>query len=97
MNLKTTRLHILHKEQDLSPKAKTGVSLHCHTQHSKEMLDFVPHYAEKLPVINYFWRRERDNYVKRKGKKLDFSTAFWLPPLSEKQVYDIEKEQINKV
>jgi hypothetical protein len=95
MNLKTTRLHILHKEQDLSPKAKTGVSLHCHTQHSKEMLDFVPHYAEKLPVINYFWRRERDNYVKRKGKKLDFSTAFWLPPFSEKQVYDIEKEQIN--
>ena len=57
-----TRLHILHKHEDLGAKARTGVSLHCHTEQSKEMLDFVPHYAEKLPVINFFWKRERDKY-----------------------------------
>ena len=31
MNLKRTRLHILHQPKDLSKEAKTGVSLHCHT------------------------------------------------------------------
>lgn len=92
--LKQTRLHILHAHEDLGKKKRTGVSLHCHTEQSKEMLDFVPHYADKLPVINFFWRRERDNYLKREGKGIDFSTAFWSPPLPPSSVFDIEREQI---
>ncbi len=96
MDLKNTRLHILRGAEDLSSRAKTGVSLHCHTQHSKEMLDFVPHYAEKLPIIAQFWRRERDKYVKKEGKGIDFATAHWSPPLTPQGVYDIEKDQINR-
>lgn len=95
MNLKNTRLHILRGVKDLSKSAKTGVSLHCHTEHSREMLDFIPHYAEKLPIIAYFWRKERDNYLKREGKGIDFSSAYWSPPLPPEAVYQIEKEQIN--
>ena len=95
MNLKQTRLHILNEAENLTPKAKTGVSLHCHTEHSKEMLDFVPHYAGKLPIISYFWKKERDNYEKSSGKGIDFSTAYWSPPLTPHDVYRIEKEQIN--
>ena len=95
MNLKQTRLHILHEAQTLTPKAKAGVSLHCHTQYSKEMLDFVPVYAEQLPIISYFWKRERDNYLEREGKGIDFSTAFWSPPMTPHDVFRLEKEQIN--
>ena len=95
MNLKKTRLHILREKTDLRAKAKTGVSLHCHTQHSKEMLDFVPHYAEKLPIIATFWRKERDKYQEKEGKIIDFSTAYWSPPLSPLAVHGIEKRQIN--
>lgn len=94
MNLRRTRLHILHQAEDLGKEAKVGVSLHCHTEHSKEMLDFVPHYAEKLPVIAYFWRKERDKYQKKEGKGIDFSTAYWSPPMTAEAVYDIEKGQI---
>jgi hypothetical protein len=96
MKLKRTRLHILHEAKNLSPEAKTGVSLHCHTEHSKEMLDFVPHYAEKFPIISYYWKKERDQYEKKSGKGIDFSTAYWSPPLTAQAVYDIEKDQINK-
>src|SRR5215213_1375323 len=96
MNLKQTRLHILHEAETLAPKAKTGVSLHCHTEYSKEMLDFVPHYAEKLPIISYFWKKERDKYLEKEGKGIDFSTAFWSPPMTPHDVFRIEKEQINK-
>lgn len=95
MNLKNTRLHILRKPTQLSACAKTGVSLHCHTEHSKEMLDFVPHYAEKLPIIAQFWKRERDNYLKKEGKGIDFSSAYWSPPMNPDAVYEIEKKQIN--
>ena len=95
MNLKQTRLHILHRAEDLSPRAKTGVSLHCHTEHSKEMLDFVPVYADKLPIISYFWNKERKRYIEREGKVPDFSTAFWSPPMTAQDVFNIEKTQIN--
>jgi hypothetical protein len=60
------------------------------------MLDFVPHYAEKLPIIAQFWRRERDRYKKRLGREIDFSTAYWSPPLAPDDVYDIEKRQIEE-
>ncbi|MBA2621679.1 MAG: hypothetical protein H0U87_10820 [Acidobacteria bacterium] len=96
MNLKQTRLHILHKPKDLSGEAKTGVSLHCHTEHSKEMLDFLPHYAAQIPVIAYFYRKENDKYKAREGKDIDLSTGYWSPPLTAQEVFDIEKKQINE-
>ncbi len=95
MNLKQTQLHILHEPENLSKKAKTGVSLHCHTENSREMLDFVPHYADKLPIISFFWQREKRNYTKREGEAPDFSTAFWEPPMSSHEVYAIEQKQLN--
>jgi hypothetical protein len=97
MKLKQTRLHILHQPKDLSKEAKTGVSLHCHTEYSKEMLDFVPVYADKLPIIAYFWKKERESYLEREGKSPDFSTAYWSPPMTPAMVYNSEKEQINQV
>ncbi|CAN5808533.1 hypothetical protein BH24ACI1_BH24ACI1_19920 [soil metagenome] len=96
MILKKTQLHILHKPQDLGKEATTGISLHCHTEYSKEMLDFVPHYAARLPIIAYFWKKERERYLKREGKAPDFSTAYWSPPMTAQEVYDIEKRQINE-
>lgn len=95
MNLKQTRLHILHKSEDLSRHAKTGVSLHCHTQFSKEMLDFIPYYTEKIPIVRHFWKREQEKYLQREGKPMDFSSAYWSPPLTPLDVYTIEKKQIN--
>ena len=96
MSLKRTRLHILHKPKDLSKEAKTGVSLHCHTEHSKELLEFVPHYAAKLPVISYFWNRERKSHIERRGKDIEFTGAYWSPPMTPEEVYTIEKQQINE-
>jgi hypothetical protein len=97
MNLKRTRLHILHEPKDLGKEATTGVSLHCHTEHSKELLEFIPHYAEKLPVISYFWKRENKIHLKRRGKLIEFEGAYWQPPMSAEEVYTIEKQQINEV
>lgn len=97
MNLQNTKLHFLQKENGLGKVSKTGISLHCHTQFSKESLDFIPFYAEKFPVINYFWKKEHAKYIKREGKNINFETAYWQPPLSEEDVYSLEKEQIESL
>ena len=94
MTLRLTTLHILQEKEDLSHRASTGVSLHCHTEHSREMLEFVPHYAEKLPIISQFWHKEREKWIERTGRALDFTTGFWSPPLDAHSVYGMEREQI---
>ncbi|MEO6587776.1 MAG: hypothetical protein ABIP06_00480 [Pyrinomonadaceae bacterium] len=95
MNLKRTRLNILPEKADLSCKAQTGVSLHCHTEHSKEMMDFIPVYTERIPVISALWLREKKKYEEREQKKVDFSNSFWSPPLPAMDVYLTEKQQMN--
>ena len=96
MNFKKTRLHILHQPKDLGAQAKTGVSLHCHTQHSKELLDFIPYYAERIPVVAYFWEKECRRYLEREGRLPNFKTGYWSPPLTGRQVFESEKEQMNR-
>lgn len=96
MNLKLTRLYTLENIRNLKDSFKSGVSLHCHTQHSREMLDFVPHYAAKFPIIRSFWAWESKRYVKHYGREMDFTEAHWTPPLTARQVYDIERGQIQE-
>lgn len=97
MNLQNAKIHFLQKEESLEKVAKTGISLHCHTQFSKESLDFIPFYAEKLPVINQFWKKEQAKYIEREGKAINFETAYWSPPLSENDVYSLECKQIESL
>ncbi|HEX8194593.1 MAG TPA: hypothetical protein VF571_00155 [Pyrinomonadaceae bacterium] len=97
MNLKLTRLHLLDKSNDFARDFKSGVSLHCHTQHSREMLDFIPHYAAQIPIVKNFWERERKNYLERNGREIDFSVGYWTPPLAAEEVFNLERGQINRI
>src|SRR4030095_301147 len=95
MVLERTRLHILSRSDQLVSKAKTGLSLHCHTENSRESVDFLPVYADRIPVIAKLWRREYKLYREREGRCINFSTAYWTPPLTPHLVYSSEREQIN--
>lgn len=97
MAFKGTKLHHLHAVESLDSKAKTGISLHCHTQYSKENLDFLPHYADRIPIIARLWRREYKHYREREQRDINFDTAFWTPPLTPELVYSTEKKQLADV
>lgn len=96
MNINNTRIQILDKPRDLGKDGTTGVSLHCHTLYSREMLDFMPFYAEKIPVVRHIWKRECRRYTEREGSPPDFSTGYWQPPLTGHQVFDMEQDQMSK-
>ncbi|MBC7899276.1 MAG: hypothetical protein H7070_04420 [Saprospiraceae bacterium] len=87
----------LDRGEGLGEAARTGVSLHCHTLHSKELLDFVPYYAERIPVVSYFWRREMRRKLERDGRLPDFTTGHWTPPLTGHDVFRMEKENLAKL
>lgn len=87
-------MFMLGKGDRLDTMAGTGVSLHCHTLHSREMLDFVPYYAKRIPIASYFWNRQMTRHERLYGSRPDFGSGHWTPPLTGGEVFDSEAESI---
>jgi hypothetical protein len=77
-------------------ETRAAVSLHCHTQYSKELLSFIPQQAAKIPFVAAMLRSELDRYLSIHGNNLDFAKAWWRPPASPRHVVEIERLQIEK-
>lgn len=73
---------------------RTGVSLHSHTLHSKETLDFVYRIARRAPVLAAAVRQGERRYTQVHGTKLDFARAWWTPPLGPHDAFKLERDQI---
>lgn len=73
---------------------RAAVSLHSHTNCSKEMLDFLPFYVHRIPIVSGFFQSEMTRYEARSGWKPDFSRAYWTPPVSPAGVLESERAQI---
>lgn len=72
----------------------TAISLHSHTQHSRESLEYLPLQAERIPIVRRFVRKELQKYATGNGKAFNFQRAWWTPPMSAAQVYESECRQI---
>ena len=76
--------------------ARTAISLHCHTHHSQEMLDFIPHYAAQIPIVTKLFQRVVNHYETRFDKPIDFTSAWWTPPVSPRDVWESETWQMEE-
>jgi hypothetical protein len=85
-----TKLSYLWRTPDLGPGARTGVSLHGHTNRSKESLYFIPQLARRCPTLHAALEKQ----CKRAPWSVDFVRAYWTPPLTPNAAYDLEKNQI---
>jgi hypothetical protein len=95
MNSKQTRIRTFMAGRRLAQGFSKAVSLHCHTQHSKENLSFIPHYASRFPVVSKRFQSEFERQIKN-GRAVDFSRAYWTPPVSARGVVEGEEEQIER-
>jgi hypothetical protein len=94
--MKESRVHF-HWQKDSSPVFRTGVSLHSHTLHSRESLDFIQRDTAKTPWLSGAIRKQAARYRALKGRDLDLRRAWWTPPLSARQAWRLEKAQIDRV
>ncbi|HEV2669167.1 MAG TPA: hypothetical protein VG324_29895 [Blastocatellia bacterium] len=88
-----TRLRVYERRGHTPPYAKcfrAAVSMHCHTNHSRESLTFIPHYARRIPILSRFYKSE----MKRYGETIDFARAWWTPPLTARQVFEMETLEV---
>jgi hypothetical protein len=70
------------------------VSLHSHTDHSREGLSIVSRYAEENALIGFAVARISSAYKKFAGRNLDFRRSYFAPPLTPAAAYRLEALQI---
>ena len=87
-------LHFLWRNPRVADQFRTAVSLHSHTMHSEENMAFLPRYAHLIPGVSQAIRRHEATFRSHYGKDLDYSRAWWTPPLPALDAESLERRQI---
>jgi len=95
--MRSSRLHHFLNDRSVRTRFRSGVSLHSHTLHSEESLGFIPVYTAKFPPMRYAIRLQERRHLRETGRALDFSQAFWRPPLAPSEAYELEKQQLQQL
>jgi hypothetical protein len=88
--LPQSQISCLWKQPEIAGQYTTAVSLHSHTNQSKESLLFIPAFAEKWPLLRWALKEQ----CKKSRRPVDFSQAYWTPPLPPKLAFELESNQI---
>jgi hypothetical protein len=89
-HLPQSQISCLWKQPDITCKYRSAVSLHSHTNQSKESLLFIPAFAEKRSMLRWALKEQ----CKKSVRPVDFSQAYWTPPLPPKLAFELESNQI---
>ena len=74
---------------------RRGVSIHSHTSHSQETLDFIPRMAKPIPLLRSLIRRQEQRFRRLKGREFNYLDAWWTPPLGPREALRVERGQVD--
>jgi hypothetical protein len=72
----------------------TGVSLHSHTNQSKETLDFIADLSRDWGMLQPIMRWAERRSHRSSGIMPDYARSYWTPPLTPRIAFDLERSQI---
>ena len=75
----------------------TGVSLHSHTNQSKETLDFLAMIGKKIRWVNPWLKKLEARAHNMYSTTVDYAAAYWTPPLTPRLAFELEGGQIEKL
>ncbi len=87
----------LWRDQGAAKGYKSGVSLHGHTNQSEETLDFLANFGNQFPVMRPLLSRMERRSENNHGMRVNYSAAYWTPPMTPKLAFDLESGQIEKL
>jgi hypothetical protein len=91
------RLHVQDSCGKSLPGFRTGLSLHSHTLHSRESLDFIYQAAQKNALLRAAIKRGEARYRASHGTDLDLTRGWWTPPLSPLDAFALEAKQLEEM
>lgn len=90
------RISYYWKDADSAREYSTGVSLHSHTNQSKETLDFLAKFGSDYSLVRKLIaiaeNRARNTYK----IAICYAASYWTPPLTPRLAFDLESGQIEK-
>jgi hypothetical protein len=84
----------LWREPEAAKGFTTGVSLHSHTNQSKETLDFISEMSKDWKVLQPVMRWAEKRCRRLTGIDPNYARSYWTPPLTPSLAYDLERRQI---
>jgi hypothetical protein len=76
---------------------RTGLSLHSHTLHSRESLDFIYHASRHSALLRFVIRQGEARYRHFHGAELNLKRGWWTPPLAPLDAYALEAKQLESM
>jgi len=73
-----------------------GVSLHSHTNQSKETLDFIAELSTDWGLLQPLMRWAERRCLRTTGIRPDYARSYWTPPLTPRLAFDLERQQIEE-
>jgi len=92
-----SQLSCLWKEPGTARNYRSAVSLHGHTNHSKEGLYFIGEYANRNPILRAALATQTRRAQTKSAITVDFWNAHWTPPLTPLAAFELERDQIERV
>lgn len=86
----------LWREPQAAAGFTSGVSLHSHTNQSKETLDFIAELSTDWPFLQPVMRWAEQRCLRISGIHPDYARSYWTPPLTPKLAFDLETRQIQE-
>jgi len=92
----SSTISYLWRDKDAPRGFRTGVSLHSHTNQSRETLDFLANFGNQFPVMRPLISRMERRAEQNHGVHVDYAASYWTPPMTPKLAFDLETRQIEK-
>ena len=90
------QLTYLWEDRRIASQFATAVSLHGHTNHSRESLYFIGEYASRYALFRRAMAHLDRKAQRVGGVKLDFWKGYWTPPLAPLEAFKVERKQIEE-
>ncbi|HEY0758241.1 MAG TPA: hypothetical protein VGD59_03190 [Acidisarcina sp.] len=87
----------LWKNPDAAHGFTSGVSLHSHTNQSKETLDFLANLGNEYRLIGRLISKATRRCQQKYNLSVNFATSYWTPPLTPRLAFDLERGQIERL
>lgn len=93
----SSAISYLWRDKDAPKGFRTAVSLHSHTNQSRETLDFLANFGNQFPVMRPLLSRLERRAEQMHGIRIDYAASYWTPPMTPKLAFDLEMRQIEKL
>ena len=87
----------LWRDKNAQQGFRSGVSLHSHTNQSKETLDFLANFGNQYPAMRPLLARLERRAESIHDVRINYAASYWTPPMTPKLAFDLESQQIEKL